>query len=254
MKLSVSVRHHRVFPAKFLPSFPISKQFPPYYFSSISISIFAEKMSFDSSRSANSDSKSKRSLNSTSLNTSGNSNKKKKTNQKTLGMAWGSNSRSSSRSSFRSSPFSDFGRFSLFSLLDYHHDKYLISFWKIWFCSVHSRNFRSKMFYIPTYLHYTSTSKQIICSFISWILVSVWWSEFPNFDEWVAIWRWRIGSCTTSLKPKLRPLLTVVQVLRNLYFMGFLFLLMGIRYLLARFVLNCLLCYLVLLGNVNIGY
>ncbi|KAM7460229.1 hypothetical protein LguiB_036385 [Lonicera macranthoides] len=68
-------------------------------------------MSFDSSRSANSDSKSKRSLNSTSLNSSGNSNKKKKTNQKTLGMAWGSNSRSSSRSSFRSSPFSDFGSY-----------------------------------------------------------------------------------------------------------------------------------------------
>ncbi|XP_052204796.1 uncharacterized protein LOC127809772 [Diospyros lotus] len=31
-----------------------------------------------------------------------------KATQKTLGMAWGSNSRSSSRSSFRNSPFSDF--------------------------------------------------------------------------------------------------------------------------------------------------
>ncbi|XP_059647846.1 DNA repair protein REV1 isoform X2 [Cornus florida] len=70
-------------------------------------------MSFDSSRSANSDSKSKRSLNSAYSNPSSNSNnnKKKKTNQKTLGMAWGPNSRSSSRSSFRNSPFSDFGSY-----------------------------------------------------------------------------------------------------------------------------------------------
>ncbi|KAK2985827.1 hypothetical protein RJ640_018693 [Escallonia rubra] len=74
-------------------------------------------MSFDSSRSGgntNSNSKSKRSLNSSSSNppsNSNNSNKKKKTtNQKTLGVAWGSHSRSSSRSSFRNSPFSDFGR------------------------------------------------------------------------------------------------------------------------------------------------
>ncbi|KAK9287385.1 hypothetical protein L1049_015803 [Liquidambar formosana] len=78
-------------------------------------------MSFDSSRSANSGNQSKRSLISTSSNpsnssnnsnsNSNSSNKKKKTNQKTLGMAWGSNSRSSSRSSFRNSPFSDFGSY-----------------------------------------------------------------------------------------------------------------------------------------------
>ncbi|KAK3035760.1 hypothetical protein RJ639_033462 [Escallonia herrerae] len=74
-------------------------------------------MSFDSSRSGgntNSNSKSKRSLDSSSSNPPGNGNnsnkKKKTTNQKTLGVAWGSNSRSSSRSSFRNSPFSDFGR------------------------------------------------------------------------------------------------------------------------------------------------
>ncbi|GER26090.1 DNA polymerase IV [Striga asiatica] len=39
------------------------------------------------------------------------SNKKKTTAQKTLGMAWGANSRSSSRSAFRNSPFSDFGSY-----------------------------------------------------------------------------------------------------------------------------------------------
>ncbi|CAL5358073.1 unnamed protein product [Camellia sinensis] len=77
------------------------------------------KMSFDSSRSANSGSKSKRSFNSISSNPStntnngnnNNTNKKKKTTQKTLGVAWGSNSRSSSLSSFRNSPFSDFGSY-----------------------------------------------------------------------------------------------------------------------------------------------
>ncbi|KAK3017052.1 hypothetical protein RJ639_006983 [Escallonia herrerae] len=75
-------------------------------------------MSFDSSRSGgntNSNSKSKRSLDSSSSNPPGNGNnsnkKKKTTNQKTLGVAWGSNSRSSSRSSFRNSPFSDFGSY-----------------------------------------------------------------------------------------------------------------------------------------------
>ncbi|XP_059591918.1 DNA repair protein REV1 isoform X4 [Vitis vinifera] len=69
-------------------------------------------MSLNSSRSANSGERSKRSLNSTSSNPSNNSGKKRKTgNQKTLGMAWGSNSRSSSRSSFRNSPFSDFGSY-----------------------------------------------------------------------------------------------------------------------------------------------
>ncbi|KAL5788177.1 hypothetical protein ACOSP7_005126 [Xanthoceras sorbifolium] len=76
-------------------------------------------MSFDSSRSANSGQKSKRSFNSNNSNNNSNinsnkidkSNKKKKSNQKTLGMAWGSNSLSSSRSSFRKSPFSDFGSY-----------------------------------------------------------------------------------------------------------------------------------------------
>ncbi|KAL3515331.1 hypothetical protein ACH5RR_022233 [Cinchona calisaya] len=78
------------------------------------------------SRNSNSDSKSKRSLtsmsNSNPSTTSGNSNinssgrrrnKKPKIdqNQKTLGMAWGSNSRSSSRSAFRNSPFPDFGSY-----------------------------------------------------------------------------------------------------------------------------------------------
>ncbi|KAJ7946116.1 DNA repair protein REV1 [Quillaja saponaria] len=73
-------------------------------------------MSKDSSGSANSISgqKSKRSFsNPTSSNPSNSngSNKKKKTNQKTLGVAWGSNSLSSSRSSFRKAPFSDFGSY-----------------------------------------------------------------------------------------------------------------------------------------------
>ncbi|XP_058216083.1 DNA repair protein REV1 isoform X3 [Rhododendron vialii] len=75
-------------------------------------------MSFNSSRSADSGSKSKRSFNSTTSNRSSNpssnsdsSKKQKKTTQKTLGMAWGSNSRSASRSSFRNSPFSDFGSY-----------------------------------------------------------------------------------------------------------------------------------------------
>ncbi|KAF7129335.1 hypothetical protein RHSIM_Rhsim10G0162000 [Rhododendron simsii] len=74
-------------------------------------------MCFNSSRCADSGSKSKRSFNSTTSNRSGNassnsdsSKKKKKTTQKTLGMAWGPNSRSASRSSFLNSPFSDSGR------------------------------------------------------------------------------------------------------------------------------------------------
>jgi DNA repair protein REV1 len=81
-------------------------------------------MSSDLSRSANSSGgqRSKRSFNnnnnSTSSNRSNNSNdsnKKKKISQKTLGVAWGANSLSSSRSSsFRKSPFSDFGRCSIF--------------------------------------------------------------------------------------------------------------------------------------------
>ncbi|KAJ0798281.1 putative DNA-directed DNA polymerase [Helianthus annuus] len=67
--------------------------------------------------SAKSGSSSKRSFNSTNSNQSGSSNKNKKkkrdgdSGQKTLGMAWGSNSRSSSHSSFRSSPFTDFGSY-----------------------------------------------------------------------------------------------------------------------------------------------
>lgn len=74
-------------------------------------------MSLDSAKSGFN---SKRSFNSTnSNNTSGNNYNNKKKNkkkeggsgQKTLGMAWGSNSRSSSRSSFRSSPFTDFGSY-----------------------------------------------------------------------------------------------------------------------------------------------
>ncbi|XP_022898470.1 DNA repair protein REV1 isoform X4 [Olea europaea var. sylvestris] len=79
-------------------------------------------MSFDSTRSGNSVSNSKRSFNSISSNPSNkasssgakstkNDKKKKNTNQKTLGMAWGANSRSSSRSAFRNSPFSDFGSY-----------------------------------------------------------------------------------------------------------------------------------------------
>ncbi|GAV62320.1 LOW QUALITY PROTEIN: BRCT domain-containing protein/IMS domain-containing protein/IMS_C domain-containing protein [Cephalotus follicularis] len=72
-------------------------------------------MSFDSSRSGS------RSTNSNSVqkstkrrsftsNSSNNNNKILKSNQKTLGNAWGSNSLSSSRSSFHRSPFSDFSR------------------------------------------------------------------------------------------------------------------------------------------------
>ncbi|XP_043813942.1 DNA repair protein REV1 isoform X4 [Manihot esculenta] len=70
-------------------------------------------MSRESSRSANSGQRSKRSFNNSSYsNNSNSSNKKTKTtNQKTLGMAWGANSLSSSRSSFRTSPFSDFGSY-----------------------------------------------------------------------------------------------------------------------------------------------
>ncbi|KAK9677749.1 hypothetical protein RND81_11G164600 [Saponaria officinalis] len=77
-------------------------------------------MSHDSTRSKNSNSNSKRTFNSNSSNNTNNNNngrsfnnKKKKldANQQTLGAAWGSNSLSSSRSSFRSSPFSDFGSY-----------------------------------------------------------------------------------------------------------------------------------------------
>ncbi|KAM1233608.1 hypothetical protein ACFX2J_003293 [Malus domestica] len=72
-------------------------------------------MSLNSSRSAGSSgqrSNSKRSFNSNSSN----SNSKKKqqqtaANQKTLGASWGANSLSSSRSSFKKAPFSDFGSY-----------------------------------------------------------------------------------------------------------------------------------------------
>ncbi|XP_041994081.1 DNA repair protein REV1-like isoform X1 [Salvia splendens] len=57
--------------------------------------------------SSNSGSKSKRSLNSTSSNPSSSDGKRKKTAQKTLGMAWGANS----RSAFRKSPFTDVGSY-----------------------------------------------------------------------------------------------------------------------------------------------
>ncbi|KAB5541284.1 hypothetical protein DKX38_014258 [Salix brachista] len=63
-------------------------------------------MSYDSSRSsANTSRKSKRGLDNS--NSSNNKNSK----QKTLGMAWGANSLSSSRSSFHNSPFSNFGSY-----------------------------------------------------------------------------------------------------------------------------------------------
>ncbi|XP_034227354.1 DNA repair protein REV1 isoform X3 [Prunus dulcis] len=71
-------------------------------------------MSLNSSLSAGSSGqRSKRSFNSNSSNHSANSNSKKKktTNQKTLGASWGANSHSSSRSSFKKSPFSDFGSY-----------------------------------------------------------------------------------------------------------------------------------------------
>ncbi|OVA02038.1 DNA-repair protein [Macleaya cordata] len=59
--------------------------------------------------SLNSGGKSKKSLDS---NSSNDKNKKRKTtNQKTLGVAWGSNSLSSTKSSSRNSPFSDFGSY-----------------------------------------------------------------------------------------------------------------------------------------------
>ncbi|WCJ17827.1 DNA-directed DNA polymerase [Euphorbia peplus] len=67
-------------------------------------------MSHDSNRSGNSGQNSKRSIgNSGSSNQSNKNTKNSK--QKTLGMAWGANSLSSSRSSFRNSPFSDFGSY-----------------------------------------------------------------------------------------------------------------------------------------------
>ncbi|CAN1289239.1 DNA repair protein REV1 [Linum perenne] len=74
------------------------------------------EMSFDSSRSGtNSAQPSKRSMSDShsSKSGSGSNSKRSKTSskQKTLGMAWGSNSLSSSRSSFRNSPFSDFGSY-----------------------------------------------------------------------------------------------------------------------------------------------
>ena len=80
-------------------------------------SFLQRKMSMESTRSDNSAKRSfNNNRNSASSNSNSNpSNKKKKTSQKTLGVAWGSNSRSSSRSSFSNSPFSNFGRF-FFSL------------------------------------------------------------------------------------------------------------------------------------------
>ncbi|BBH09651.1 DNA-directed DNA polymerase [Prunus dulcis] len=75
---------------------------------------FSIEMSLNSSLSAGSSGqRSKRSFNSNSSNHSANSNSKKKktTNQKTLGASWGANSHSSSRSSFKKSPFSDFGSY-----------------------------------------------------------------------------------------------------------------------------------------------
>ncbi|KAF3435497.1 hypothetical protein FNV43_RR22586 [Rhamnella rubrinervis] len=69
-------------------------------------------MSFDSSRSANSTGqRSKRGFNSNPTSSSNNKRQKKDTNQQTLGVVWGSKSHSSSRSSFRKSPFSDFGSY-----------------------------------------------------------------------------------------------------------------------------------------------
>ena len=107
--------------------FSYSLHLPPFPFlSKISLdllhfpSIFIQslqKMSYDSTRSGNSNSNtnSKRSFNSISSNNnvkSGNK-RKKNSNQKTLGASWGANSSSSSRSSFRTAPFSDFGRYYL---------------------------------------------------------------------------------------------------------------------------------------------
>ncbi|XP_030943527.1 DNA repair protein REV1 isoform X1 [Quercus lobata] len=72
-------------------------------------------MSMESTRSDNSAKRSfNNNRNSASSNSNSNSNpsnKKKKTSQKTLGVAWGSSSRSSSRSSFNNSPFSNFGSY-----------------------------------------------------------------------------------------------------------------------------------------------
>ncbi|KAL4555827.1 hypothetical protein LXL04_038456 [Taraxacum kok-saghyz] len=75
-------------------------------------------MSLDSSHPTKSGSNSKRSFNLTNSNNTGrnNNNKRKRkkegdSGQQTLGMAWGSNSRSSSRSSFRSAPFTDVGSY-----------------------------------------------------------------------------------------------------------------------------------------------
>ncbi|PON58092.1 DNA repair protein, Rev [Trema orientale] len=70
-------------------------------------------MSMDSARSAGSSGqKSKRSVNSNLSSTNSKKKQMKETNQKTLGAAWGASSLSSSRSSsFRKSPFSDFGSY-----------------------------------------------------------------------------------------------------------------------------------------------
>ncbi|KAK4284534.1 hypothetical protein QN277_001353 [Acacia crassicarpa] len=68
-------------------------------------------MSFDSSRSANSKRSFSNSASSNPSNDSTRTKKKRNTNQKTLGVAWGSNSRSSSRSSSRKSAFSGFGSY-----------------------------------------------------------------------------------------------------------------------------------------------
>ncbi|KAL8159270.1 hypothetical protein V2J09_000807 [Rumex salicifolius] len=65
-------------------------------------------MSLNSSCSANSNSKRSRNSTSSSINSDG---KRRKDNQKTLGTAWGAQSHSSSRSSFRQAPFSDFGSY-----------------------------------------------------------------------------------------------------------------------------------------------
>lgn len=76
---------------------------------------FSAEMSFDSSRSSSTSqgkgNKRKKSLDSnSSIQTFS-----RKSHQKTLGMAWGANSLSSSKSSARNSPFSDFGRYLLLS-------------------------------------------------------------------------------------------------------------------------------------------
>lgn len=78
-------------------------------------------MSFDASRSANSKRSFSNSASSNRSNDSTKTKKKKNTNQKTLGVAWGSNSLSSSRSSFRKSAFSDFGSYMVEKNRKLHH-------------------------------------------------------------------------------------------------------------------------------------